>query len=390
MDTDYKYILNKIFRGSVLKYDLGHEIINFIDLDDNNRYIYVNPRGERNKESKKYTEYVYHIMNTKYNGNTYYELVASSKVDKTHKEINNNITYNNKPIQKIFEYKTYNKKTYPYTFKAESFLKPTKRILLKTGNETISSNPKDNIEEIEDTLIINLICNPKHSRAYSKSLDSITLDYIKDNYLKVSSETINLNNYKDELPFSIISDRTKLEDSLSNEIAYFFNRIKEFKNIFINKFLNINTTEDFTIKREEEHIDLLLESNNNIIVIENKIDSHLHDNQLTKYTNYIREEYSNKTPYYFILMPRVSGITKSEIKENGGSNYKIIYYDELYKLLEATEYKNNLKYKEFLYNEFLYTIKYVSYQESKKEEEVAYIRLKQKLKELEVTHDRNN
>ena len=59
---NYKYILNKIFTGSFLDYNLGHEIINFIKMDDNNRYIYVNPYGERSELSAKHTEYVFHIM----------------------------------------------------------------------------------------------------------------------------------------------------------------------------------------------------------------------------------------------------------------------------------------------------------------------------------------
>ena len=54
---NYKYVLNKIFTGSFLNYNLGHEIINFIKMDDKNRYIYINPWGERCKDSEKNTEY---------------------------------------------------------------------------------------------------------------------------------------------------------------------------------------------------------------------------------------------------------------------------------------------------------------------------------------------
>ena len=34
-NINYKYVLNKIFTGSFLNYNLGHEIINFIKMDDN-------------------------------------------------------------------------------------------------------------------------------------------------------------------------------------------------------------------------------------------------------------------------------------------------------------------------------------------------------------------
>ena len=79
---NYKYILNKIFTGSFLDYNLGHEIINFIKMDDNSRYIYVNPYGERSEQSAKYTEYVFHIMGIVYKNKRYYELTAVSKVSK--------------------------------------------------------------------------------------------------------------------------------------------------------------------------------------------------------------------------------------------------------------------------------------------------------------------
>lgn len=78
----YKYILNKIFTGSFLDHNLGHEIINFIKMDNNNRYIYVNPYGERSEQAAKYTEYVLHIMGIVYKNKRYYELTAISRVSR--------------------------------------------------------------------------------------------------------------------------------------------------------------------------------------------------------------------------------------------------------------------------------------------------------------------
>ena len=77
---NYKYILNKIFTGSFLDYNLGHEIINFIKIDDNNKIYLCKSYGERSEQSAKYTEYVFHIMGIVYKNKRYYELTAVSKV----------------------------------------------------------------------------------------------------------------------------------------------------------------------------------------------------------------------------------------------------------------------------------------------------------------------
>ena len=54
--------------------------------------------------------------------------------------------------------------------------------------------------------------------------------------------------------------------------------------------MKINVDDNFKIIREKENIDLLLEGDNNIIVIENKIDSGINGNQLVMYEKYIKND----------------------------------------------------------------------------------------------------
>ena len=131
---NYKYILNKIFTGSFLDYNLGHEIINFIKMDDNSRYIYVNPYGERSEQSAKYTEYVFHIMGIVYKNKRYYELTAVSKVSKddvgykrNNKEEKSELKYKKFPLRKIFKQNNNDNRSHLCTFKASSFYKPKKK-----------------------------------------------------------------------------------------------------------------------------------------------------------------------------------------------------------------------------------------------------------------------
>ncbi len=386
-DVNYKYVLNKIFTGSFLNHNLGHEIINFIKMDDKNRYIYVNPWGERCHKSAENTEYVFHIMRTTYQNESYYELIAVSKVSKddvgykeNNKEETSDLKYKGFSIREIFKYNNSDDKSHLCTFKASTFYKPTKRILFLTGKDHADIQEKE-------VVIATLNCNPQHSRAYSREIDIKVLDKIVDKYLKVSNETEKLNQYEDELCYSIISDRTKLEDSLSNQLAYFLNRDKKILDLFIKNFLKLKIKDDFTIIREQNNIDLLLEGENNVIVIENKIDSGINGDQLKTYKKYINKKYSKKAKYFYILEPPYSSITESEKNKRGGEYYKIVYYDDLYKTLRSSTYNPNgksSKYGDFLYREFIYTIEYIQMSKAAQQEKIAYTRLKQKINELKV------
>ena len=260
-----------------------------------------------------------------------------------------------------------------------TFYKPKKRILFLTGQNKSRIN-----ETNEGVIIASLICNPQHSRAYSKINDIKVLDEITNKYLKLSNDSEQWNKYDDELCYSVICDRTKLEDSTSNQIAYFFNRDKKLMDLFINKFLGINVKDDFFIIREKENIDLFIQGKNNIIVIENKIDSGINGNQLRKYRKYISKNYSGKKAYFYILEPPYSSITEKEKNENGGKEYKIVYYDNLYNILLNSKYMPNGRISEygiFLYKEFFNTIEYIQMSKASQQEKIAYTRLNQRINE---------
>lgn len=71
-------------------------------------------------------------------------------------------------------------------------------------------------------------------------------------------------------------------------LAYFFNINKEAFSKFTREVLAIEIQTDFTIEREKKNIDLLFSDKNNVIVIENKINSSI------KGTNERYDIYSNQ------------------------------------------------------------------------------------------------
>lgn len=352
-------------------------------------------------------------MGTTYEDEKYYELVAISKIDTDaqtnynkdfKKESKEGLTFKNHSIYDIFHGSSKEDKSHLYTYIASNFYKPKDgyRILFK-----VNSSKKPDIKIENDVIKINVKCNPQRSRGYSKNADIEVLRKlidIKNNYIKESDDNVEIDNLDDEQCFSVINDRTRLEDSTSNQIAYFLNRDNNILNEFIKKFLGINfdeKDENFEVIREKNNIDLLIKSDKHVIVIENKIDSSINgvegtNSQLNKYYQYITEDkefkrikLSNK--HFFILEPEYSSITSEKLKSlKNGDKYKLVYYHNLFEILKKMKYNPYEKEtsesfeRKFLYEQFLKGIKYISCSKAKQKQEIAYIRLKQRIKELEI------
>jgi hypothetical protein len=101
----------------------------------------------------------------------------------------------------------------------------------------------------------------------------------------------------------------------------------------------INLSENYTIKREWEKIDLLIEDENSVIVIENKILSNINGvkgkdidgklkSQLDKYYDLVNEKakVDGKKAYFFLLHPKYNEIDLQKYK-CGESYIKITYLD---------------------------------------------------------------
>ena len=418
-------VLNKIFTGSHLEYNIGHEIINFIKADDTNqRYIYLNPLGARGEQAAKETKYVFHIMESRAEKeNGVYELVAVSKVDQnanvTYEKVNeNNLEeapkFRNHGFGSIFYCGEDSKKAYVYTYKCSEFYRTNKnrKIILKIKSPEAKSFADNN------TLTIALKCNPQHSICYAYDEDESELKLIlppkSDEWLIKSDESVDLDKIPDEQSFAIISGRVQLEVSTSNQIAYFLGRDRSLLYEFLHTFLDIGDVtpdEQFEIVREKEkNIDLLFKSNNHVIVVENKIDSDInnvsktqndtgkYESQLSKYYKYIEKEYGdiNKEGYrkyrkFFVLAPEYSSISQDKLNKyyENGEEYKLKTYTEFHqKVLDHFQYRPmgmdpSLDAK-FLFKQFKDSIEYLTWSNAKQRENTAYIRLKQRIRELDA------
>ena len=95
--------------------------------------------------------------------------------------------------------------------------------------------------------------------------------------------------------------------------------------------LNIARIDKVTIQREKYNIDLLItlriNNENYVIVIENKLEALIHDNQLEVYKAKVEKVYSNYKKLYVFLHPGINPVSEKEANDN---QYVTITYQDVY------------------------------------------------------------
>ncbi len=199
---------------------------------------------------------------------------------------------------------------------------------------------------------------------------------------KLKIKSVNIDEKSDYEPFFLdITGNQYDELSYSNMFAYFFKKYPELFEEFAKEKLSQkdNTLENFKIgkffeiTREENNIDILIETENDIFVIENKVKSHIngekyigtvdaqenensdneekkdksieYTNQLIKYYNYVESKYPDKNRHYFIFKPdynntkaeldaKINEVKASEDIEKTINKYHHINYSDIHKFYE--------------------------------------------------------
>lgn len=111
---------------------------------------------------------------------------------------------------------------------------------------------------------------------------------------------------------------------------------------------------DVKVMRERHNIDLLitlkLNDEDYIIVIENKLESLIHDNQLQVYKDIVLSKYKSYKPLFVFLHPGYK-INPEQKKEVGSLNYISITYQGIYDFIlkDLAEFTNNSETKLLIY-----------------------------------------
>ena len=362
-------LINQLFAGGYLDEgeNIGHEVINFFKDDNGNHNLFITKSGKVSGHKIENILFVRHI-----DAKITFEVIGMAKGISTIKsEEIKNITYSGFKLEQIFRSNTYHGEkdtvTTPVTFRTRNFFVPLNRIFITLDdNFRFDGSTIIHLESDEKVLV------PQSMRRYfsdnTKEYQQLLNKLINDTSLWNENNVIDaliLDGMVHNQPPSFLEVIKKNHDEniFSNLISYFF----EYSHSSFQKFaaesnlLNIkNMSADFELIREKtvskvtendsdkplkeskERIDIWIESDKDIIVIENKIKSGINGivskdqgkqssqlNSYYKYAEYIAKK-SGKEAHFYIFAPNYAKFDLTDFGDDIKDNFKIISYSDIY------------------------------------------------------------
>lgn len=390
-------ILNRMYAGAYLDENMGHEIINLFKDDYESNYIYINKDGRINKE---YNDSVRAVLLVKNVEKGVVEVVA--KAEKLQQ-----IYYKKKSSEEEIKYQNEYVKEHQVTY-GNVLLSD---IFPKSSTEILITFKTDNLRTVKKPLFLiddeSKLCNyenhyflqEKHCSGQSLKIyytenetpeDYEVLKNILNNptiWNEENTEKIDLDEiYAYDSHESFLSVIKKEDDELiiSNLFEYIFNKKQDVFKDFVKEILGIHDFKtNYRIFREKkDNIDLLIENEDSIIVIENKIKSDINgkkskssgkiESQLSKYFEYVQENYSDKKLYFYIFVPNYKQLNLNSYKY--GNEYKIINYSQIYNFYfkNAGRMLNIEYFKDFLNGIYIHTMTSADFEFEKMKKQFIY------------------
>lgn len=364
-------LINQLFAGKYLEEgeNIGHEVINLFKDDEGHNNLFITPSGIVKNHDIEGILFVRNISSR-----TIVEVIGVARgLYRITKDEMNSVRYAGVSLDQIFGSNTYrgDKDIFSehVTFRAESFRLPSKQIFI-TIDEKFTS----------DGIIINLnserkVIIPQGMRVYfSDEVDLKAYYQLKDlidneEYWESANTTQALVPegaiYSQPPSFLEVIRKEDDENIFSNLISYFF----EYSHSSFQKFAAKATLFDiqnisasFEILREkkvgkkQDRIDIWVETEGDIIVIENKIKSGINGiandeySQLNSYYEFAEEEArkSGRKAHYYIFAPDYARL---DLAQFGLKDvYKIVRYSDIYNFFtaESAEYIADRVFPDFI------------------------------------------
>lgn len=348
MDKERCILVIKMYNGDYLNEgsNIGHEVINLFRADNGRHYIYCLPGGTIGVSKDGKVTDILLVQNV---GNNTLKVLARinnissdqhiAKHCKFSKEeikqnvinyaLEQNVTYNQKPISSIFVANKYNSEqdisSVNFTFEVESeqYREPLNDIYLtsKTGQYALSNTKFRQTEYFTSA-------NKEDFRTLCALIDDDTIWQNEDTAPFVNNRTPNPDRYT----FLTLCHKEYDELSYSNMLAYYLENNPAILQDFVNKILGLPFKAPFSIKREYKHTDILIENADGAIILENKIKSGINGlsedgrSQLDKYVEEISKQYGLENTYGFVLCPNYNIIKISNYKNAANQHLIARYY----------------------------------------------------------------
>lgn len=346
-------LINQLFAGKYLQEgeNIGHEVINLFKDDEGNNNLFITPSGYVKNHDLEIIIFVRNVSERR----TVEVIGLAEDIYPIEDDEINNVRYAGVSLDRIFSNNTYHGEedifNHHITYRAKCFLRPSERIFI-TLDDDYDSNEYTKIDSEKKVII-----NQGMRSYYSEEEDTVAYNQLKE--LLNNSDLWEEKNTTEKLfpdggaqfespSFLEVICKEDDENIFSNLLAYFF----DYSHRSFQKFasdpalLNMdNMSASFAIYREvKNRIDLWIESDKDVIVIENKTKSGINGvtkddySQLDKYRDYT-EKYikeTGKTPHYYIFAPDYAKFDLAQYDPDG--NYKLVKYSDIYRFfLKETE-----------------------------------------------------
>lgn len=345
-------ILNHMFTGKYLNKNIGHEIINLFSDDEGRQYIYLCKDGKFTPDDR-FVEHVIQVRRPDKTKGTLEIINIASELNE-YEEDNEPPTYGKKSIYEIFKQNQAQQEKC-ITFKANLMRKPKKHLYIWEGK-----NPENSTMEGVNLKDFN---PSQQMREYIyEELDENGKTVIGSNYSKLKCLIEGRLTQKHKLPrvdldCDISSSPVEIYGVEGRELSYsdaFKYFIENYPDLF-KRFCNNENIENIKVYREWNNIDLIIECDNQLCVIENKIFSDLNGidgKQLSDYKNKIETAINDQeSPFfsktlksYILLTPNHNNIKIDD------EDWKIIKYKEIYDFLKEQDGEDvkNQEIKDFI------------------------------------------
>lgn len=362
-----------MYNGDYLNENLGHEIINMYRSDNGKHYIYLQHDGKFEKRHAGKVECV--LLVRTLHGRKLLEVLGKAEgitdvftpgqtAEEQKRYIkDNDIRYDEVLLDRIFDG---NKYQYVYiTFEATKVLRPKKQMFISftesknkecntiylTENKQARASLKQYIDE----------STPKDYAELSKVINNPLL-WQEDCVGGVKQECVEPR----PTTYFDICGIQHYELAYSNAFAHFINCYPHLFQNFIKEQYGREIDKIVSIHREEHNIDILVRTESELIIIENKIKSHINGRifdchsdegdrtQLEKYYRYAitKANKEKRTTMFCLLTPNYNDIDLSGYAY--GEKYQKVFYREVYSFCSnQKEYATDIYFHDFveaLYN----------------------------------------
>lgn len=348
-------ILNHMFTGKYLNENIGHEIINLFSDDKGEQYIYLCKDGNFTPDDR-FVEHVVQVRRPDKTKGTLEIINIASELTE-YQENTPEPEYGRKSIYAIFKQNQAQQEKC-ITFKANLVRKPLKHLYIwkdeKPANSTMEGeglkgfNPSQQMREyIYEEL-------DEYGKTISESNYSKLKHLIEGRLTQITKlPEVNLDCDISSSPAEIYGVEGR-ELSYSDAFKYFIENYPDLFKKFYKCYYPNENIKNIKVYREWKNIDLIIEYDNQLCVVENKIFSDLNGvdgNQLSDYKDKIEtatkdqeSPFFGKIPKsYILLIPNHNNI---EIKEK---DWEIRKYKEIYDFLKKQEvYNDNPEIQDFI------------------------------------------